>query len=125
MHRTFLNVTALLKMTPLVAATLLTVTLGLACAQIQDRAAVASGTLDEANTDPSWRTKLDLQRRTFVQRVDTSRAGGNATRSTLAENLNDLGSVYYDQVRYPDAERCYIEAISIWAKLGSTEPKMG
>jgi tetratricopeptide (TPR) repeat protein len=125
MHRTLLNVTPSLNITPFVVTTLLTATLGLACAQMQDRAAVTSGTADEANADLSWRTKLDRQRRTLLQSVDNSRVGGNATRSALAENLTDLGSVYYDQVRFPDAERCYSEAISIWAKLGSTDPRMG
>jgi tetratricopeptide (TPR) repeat protein len=112
-------------MTLFVAATLQTATLGLACAQIQDRESATSGALDEANADPPWRTKLDLQRKTLVQRIETSRAGGDATRPALAENLNDLGSVYYDQVRYLDADRCYAEAISIWSMLGSTNPKVG
>jgi hypothetical protein len=49
----------------------------------------------------------------------------DTTSPTLAEDLNDLGSVHFDQARLLDAERCFDEAISIWTKRGSSSPKIG
>jgi tetratricopeptide (TPR) repeat protein len=113
-----------MRKSTLPATLLLAATLGLD-AQISDHPASKSGANNPAQTDPSWRTQLDAQLKTLRRKVDTARAGGETTSPALAENLNDLGSAYFDQARFLDAERCYDEAISIWASRDSTNPKMG